>query len=105
MGSPKNLMHSGVAFGWVLTGLINDHIKEWTDDTIQFDPDECGPCAALRDFFLTPRGRSIMDTFIRTVPIVDGPWVWQNADGTVNWDYIDMILQWPKHKRETDDDD
>lgn len=59
---------------------------------------------ALRDFFLTPRGRGVMDTFIRLVPIKDGPWVWQNANGTVNWSYIDMILNWPKHEDREDGD-
>lgn len=97
-------MKSGEAFGWALTGLINDHIRVWSyyedesKDTVEFNPEECGPCAALAEYFLTPRGRDEMDLFIRQVPIEGGPWDWQNKDGTVNWIEIERRLALPKRQ-------
>lgn len=97
-------MKSGEAFGWVLTGLINDHIIIWTNfedtvyDTIQFNPDDCGPCAALAEYFLTPRGRDEMDIFIRQVPKSGQGEDWRNADGTVNWVEIDRRLALPRRR-------
>jgi hypothetical protein len=95
---------SGEAFGWVLTGLINDHIVIWgdyenpADDKVDFHPDRCGLCGALRDYFLTPRGRDEMDVFVRQVPKSGQGEDWRNDDGTVNWIEIDRRLALPRRR-------
>jgi hypothetical protein len=94
-------MKSGEAFGWVLTGLINEHVRVYGDpgsETVEFNPDDCGPCAALKEYFLTPRGRDEVDIFVRQVPRPSGPWQWQNGDGTVNWVEIERRLVLPRHE-------
>lgn len=97
-------MKSGEAFGWVLTALLNDHIVVWSDyedeanDTVDFHPDKCGPCGALLDYFLTPRGRDEVDIFVRQVPKSGQGEDWRNADGSVNWTEIDRRLALPKRR-------
>lgn len=95
-------MNSGEALGWVLTGLINDHVVIFSDyenpanDKVWFEPEICGPCGAFRDFFLTDRGRAVFDSYVCQVPKSGRGEDWRNEDGTVNWAVIEGQLSLPK---------
>lgn len=112
-------MRSGRAHGFLIAGLINDHLRdlfhadEWDylhgcpEDATSFCPKCCGPCAALAEYFNTPRGRAEADAYVLELPKsptrVDGGYDWQLPNGKINWEIIerDMARGWcPNHEEE-----
>jgi hypothetical protein len=111
-------MRSDRAHGFLIAGLINDHLRTWEDaDTWEVNhgapvrytsycPECCGPCAALRDYFNTPRGRAEADAYVMALPRAHRPgfqYDWQNENGSINWEIIeaDMKLGWcPNHEED-----
>lgn len=89
-------MKSGEAFGWLIAGLLNDHVlSRWDPEDLAADPsladrdapyrpDKCGPCGSWRDYFSQAKG--ITDTYTRQLP--DRDWIWMKADGGVDWDFV-----------------
>lgn len=107
-------MNSAKAHGYLIAGLINDHLRtgwnvgqEWgiwaPEGAIIFCPECCGPCAALAKYFNTPRGRAEADTYVLALGKDGGGYDWQLPDGRINWQVIeeDMTKGWcPNHERE-----
>lgn len=107
-------MRSDRAYGFLIAGLINDHLRTLIDQedidlyglgkTTTFCPRCCGPCAALAEYFYTPRGRAEADTYVLALPKSPRPGMgydWQLADGRIDWDVIgeQMKLGWcPNHE-------
>ena len=109
-------MKSGRAHGYLIAGLINDHLRaRWEPDpddkdgelvkgSTSYCPDCCGPCGALRDYFNTPRGRAEADAYVMALPKSPRPdhgYDWQLPNGSINWEIIekDMALGWcPNHE-------
>lgn len=82
-------MKSGEAHGWLFVDLINVHLSEYIDDADgHWAPDQCGPCGALRDFWLTPRGRAIAQAYVNQLSPQDRAWVWA-PDGVIDWAEIE----------------
>ncbi len=87
-------MRSGEAHGWLIAGLINDHLYGWDPDhpdSNTYCPECCGPCGALRDYFNTPRGRAEADSYVlacRGVRTYD----WQRHDGHIDWNVIEQEM-------------
>lgn len=89
-------MKSGEAFGWLIAGLLNDHVlSRWDPEDVREDPrlaeqDRayapccCGPCDAWESYF--SKAQAITDTYTRQLP--DRSWMWMKADGGVNWDFV-----------------
>lgn len=109
------MMRSDRAHGFLIAGLINDHLfgSPWdtvdftlynlAEETTNFCPECCGPCAALAEYFNTPRGRAEADAYAMALPRSPRPgygYDWQNENGSINWDVIEqrMKLGWcPNH--------
>lgn len=105
-------MRSDRAHGFLIAGLINDHLRElWTPDrewglwapggSTAYCPECCGPCAALRDYFYTNRGRAEADAYVLALGKSGGGYDWQLPNGKINWDVIgeQMKLGWcPNHE-------
>lgn len=106
------IMNSAKAHGFLIAGLINDHLRErWDDGTWEgmpegatsFCPECCGPCAALRDYFFTPRGRAEADAYVRALGASGGGYDWQLPDRGIDWKVIeaDMAKGWcPNHEED-----
>ena len=109
-------MGSARAHGFLIAGLINDHLRErwprqeWErmpEHSTSYCPECCGPCAALRDYFFTPRGRAEADAYVMALPKSPRPgygYDWQNENGSIRWDVIeaDMALGWcPNHEEDS----
>lgn len=78
-------MNSGQAHAWLFIDLINVHLREVVDpDDTTYDPDSCGPCKALRDYWLTPRGRAEAQTYLNQLSLEDRTWVWAPG-GVIDW--------------------
>jgi hypothetical protein len=106
-------MNSAKAHGFLIAGLINDHLLGWLDAgyVLEYGLDEataycprcCGPCAALAEYFNTGRGRAEADAYAMALPKSHRPghgYDWQLENGAVNWDVIEewMKLGWcPNH--------
>lgn len=109
-------MRSDRAHGYLIAGLINEHLWTWSEaskwdlragaprEYTSFCPKCCGPCAALAEYFNTPRGRAEADTYamalLRSSRLGWG-YDWQNENGSINWDVIteQMKLGWcPNHE-------
>lgn len=111
-------MRSDRAHGFLIAGLINDHLRGWdTADEwdmrhgapkryTSFCPKCCGPCAALAQYFNTGRGRAEADAYAMALPKSPNPgsgYDWQHENGSINWDVIeaDMKLGWcPNHEED-----
>lgn len=105
-------MNSAKAHGYLIAGLINDHLRErWPGDvwggmpenSTSFCPECCGPCAALAEYFNTPRGRAEADTYVLALGKDGGGYDWQLPDGKINWQVIeeDMAKGWcPNHEED-----
>lgn len=104
-------MRSDKAHGFLIAGLINDHLRPLLDvEDVEyygleganaFCPRCCGPCAALKNYFFTPRGRAEADTYVRALGKSGGGYDWQLPDGGINWDMIaeEMKRGWcPNHE-------
>lgn len=106
-------MNSARAHGFLIAGLINDHL--WTsidredeeyyqlEEARAFCPECCGPCAALAEYFNTNRGRAEADAYVLALPKSPRPdsgYYWQLPNGKINWDMVEelMKLGWcPNH--------
>ena len=103
-------MRSGEAFGWLVAGLINDHVlSRWDPEDLAADPslgeDDtryapccCGPCGAWHDWFSHNTG--ITDSYTRHLP--DRTWIWMTADGGVDWNFMranTSRVACPNHKQ------
>lgn len=110
-------MDSARAHGFLIAGLINDHLRErWPQDmdwggrmpegSTSYAPCCCGPCAALKDYFFTPRGRAEADAYAMALPKSPSPghgYDWQNENGSINWHVIEieMARGWcPNHEED-----
>lgn len=105
-------MNSAKAHGFLIAGLINDHLRErWPRDewagmpeaATSFCPECCGPCAALRDYFFTNRGRAEADAYVKALKRTGSGYDWQLADGGIDWKMIeqDMAKGWcPNHEED-----
>lgn len=112
-------MKSGRAHGFLIAGLINDHLRSWNanpdewekahgcpEEYTDFCPKCCGPCAALAEYFNTPRGRAEADAYVLELPkspTRDGGYDWQLPSGKINWEMIeqDMAKGWcPNHEED-----
>lgn len=107
-------MRSGRAHGYLIAGLINEHLYPHTSDedieryqleeATGFCPECCGPCAALAEYFNTTRGRAEADAYILALPKSPHSsmnYDWQLEDGRINWDMVEewMKLGWcPNHE-------
>lgn len=107
-------MRSDRAHGFLIAGLINDHLFPRIDqeDIDYYNLDEakafcprcCGPCAALAEYFNTVRGRAEADAYAMALPKSPRSgygYSWQNENGSINWDVIEewMKLGWcPNHE-------
>ena len=99
-------MNSGEAFGWLIADLLvhrhlaDEVVDTWDEKwmairglepgyTTSYCPQCCGPCAALAEYFNTPRGRAEADSFTRQLPAgykrPDGGIDYLLPDGAVNW--------------------
>lgn len=112
-------MNSARAHGFLIAGLINDHLRTWSEasewdlragapkEYTSFCPECCGPCAALKEYFFTNRGRAEADAYAMALPRSPRPgygYDWQNDNGSINWSVIeaDMAKGWcPNHKEES----
>lgn len=106
-------MNSARAHGFLIAGLINEHLWEHFEPEVtqyyqleqatNYCPECCGPCAALAEYFNTPRGRAEADAYAMALPRSPRPgwgYDWQNENGSINWDVIEqrMKLGWcPNH--------
>lgn len=106
-------MRSDRAHGFLIAGLINDHLWPKIDvedmeyynlpEASAYCPRCCGPCAALAEYFNTTRGRAEADVYAMALPKSPKPgsgYDWQNENGSINWDRIEelMKLGWcPNH--------
>lgn len=78
-------MKSGQAHAWLFIDLINRHLREVVDpEDATFAPDQCGPCAALRDYWLTSRGRAEAQAYLNQLSLEDRTWVWAPG-GVIDW--------------------
>ena len=110
-------MNSARAHGFLIAGLINDHLRErwpygedWAarmpEGSTSFCPECCGPCAALKEYFNTIRGRAEADAYAMALPKSHRPghgYDWQHENGSINWDVIEaeMALGWcPNHEED-----
>lgn len=111
-------MKSGRAHGFLIAGLINEHLHtfvgeldEWEkangapEGYTSFCPKCCGPCLALADYFNTPRGRAEADAYVLELPKSPRPdhmYDWQLPSGKINWEIIeqDMAKGWCPHHEE-----
>lgn len=111
-------MRSDRAHGFLIAGLINDHLREWREankwdlragapkEYTTYCPQCCGPCGALGEYFNTPRGRAEADAYAMVLPkshLPDMGYEWQNDNGSINWKIIerDMAKAWcPNHKED-----
>ena len=107
-------MKSDRAHGFLIAGLINEHLWEHFDPEVtrcyqleeatNYCPECCGPCAALGEYFNTPRGRAEADAYAMALPKSHRPgdgYDWQNENGSINWDAIEdrMKRGWcPNHE-------
>lgn len=106
-------MKSGRAHGFLIAGLINDHLREYeTADEwdirqgapkryTSFCPKCCGPCAALAEYFNTPRGRAEADAYVLELKKTGSGYDWQLPSGKINWEIIeaDIAKGWcPNHE-------
>jgi hypothetical protein len=115
MGSDGTMrpMGSAKAHGFLIAGLINDHLRDvfypndwdWThgcpEGATSFCPTCCGPCAALAEYFNTPRGRSEADAYVLALGKAGMGYDWQLPNGKINWEVIeaDMAKGWcPNHE-------
>lgn len=103
-----------MAHGFLIAGLINDHLFPRIDQedidyynleqATAYCPRCCGPCAALAEYFNTTRGRAEADAYAMALPRASQrgfQYDWQNENGSINWDIIDeyMKLGWcPNHE-------
>lgn len=82
-------MKSGQAHAWLFIDLINVHLAEYIDDADgQWAPDECGPCGALRDYWLTPRGRAEAQAYMNQLEPDNRNWSWCPF-GVIDWAEIE----------------
>jgi hypothetical protein len=110
-------MNSARAHGFLIAGLINDHLRlrwpegeDWAgrmpEGSTSFCPCCCGPCGALKEYFVTSRGRAEADAYVMALPKSHQPghgYDWQNENGSINWEIIEaeMALGWcPNHKED-----
>lgn len=108
------IMNRAKAHGFLIAGLINDHLREWTTELDEWErkngapeggytsfcPRCCGPCAALADYFFTNRGRAEADAYAKALG-ASGGYDWQLPNGHINWEIIerDMAKGWcPNHE-------
>lgn len=102
-------MNSAKAHGFLIAGLINDHLFARLDqedvdyynlpEATAFCPRCCGPCAALKKYFFTKRGRAEADIYVKALG-KSGGYDWQLPDGGINWLIVaeKMKLGWcPNH--------
>lgn len=103
-------MDSGRAFGWLIADLLvhrhlmTEVVDDWgrvyytkrgldPDTVTTFCPECCGPCAALAEYFNTPRGRAEADSFTRQLPAEykrpDGGIDYLLPDGGINWTWVE----------------
>lgn len=90
-------MDSAKAHGFLIAGMINDHLLSCIDEedelrydlegATQFCPRCCGPCAALAGYFATPRGRGDADAYTQALGAAGG-YDWQKPNGSVDWDWV-----------------
>ena len=81
-------MNSGQAHAWLFIDLINRHLRDTVDpNDCPFNPDQCGPCQTLRDYWLTPRGRAEAQVYLNQLSLENRTWVWAPG-GVVDWNEI-----------------
>jgi hypothetical protein len=78
-------MKAGQAHAWLFIDLINRHLREVVDpDDSTYDPDGCGPCQSLRDYWLTLRGRADAQVYLNQLSPGDREWAWAPG-GVIDW--------------------
>lgn len=78
-------MNSGQAHAWLFIALINEHLADWIEDKdSEYNPDQCGPCGALRDYWFTPRGRAEAQVYLNQLSLENRTWVWAPG-GVIDW--------------------
>jgi len=103
-------MNSAKAHGFLIAGLINDHLwPQWRfsgfadapEGSTNYMPCCCGPCSAMARYFNTPRGRTEADTYILALGKDGGGYCWQLRNGKINWDAVERLMSagWcPNHE-------
>lgn len=82
-------MNSEQAVAWLFIDLINRHLREVVDPfDATYDPDRCGPCKALRDYWLTTVGKMHAQDCLNHLSLEDRTWVWA-PDGIIDWTEIE----------------
>lgn len=103
-------MGSAKAHGFMIAGVINDHVLSSPsqvmepgeliilgldpENTSDFCPRCCGPCAAFMEYFNTPRGRAEADSYVRALGSEGGGYIWQTKDRGINWKLIEVRMCW-----------
>lgn len=96
-------MKAGEAHGLLFIDLVNVHLRDTVDpDDMPYAPEECGPCAALRDFWVTPRGRAVAQTYMSRLGPDDRNWVWAPG-GIIDWKQIENRMAGIREPNEEDD--
>lgn len=82
-------MNTEQAVAWSFIDLINTHLRQFVDpeDTL-FDPARCGPCKALRDYWLTTIGKMHAQDCLNHLSPEDRTWVWAPG-GVIDWAEIE----------------
>lgn len=97
-------MNSGEAHGWLFVDLVNVHLRDTVDPyDIPYAPDHCGPCGALRDFWVTPRGRAIAQTYLNQLAPENRNWVW-SPGGVIDWTQIEVRMAGRRMRYDEEDD-
>lgn len=85
-------MNPEQAVAWSFIDLINTHLRQFVDpeDTL-FDPRRCGPCKALRDYWLTTVGKMHAQDCLNHLSMQDRTWAWAPG-GFIDWTEIERRM-------------
>lgn len=85
-------MNSGQAHAWLFIDLINRHLRQFVDpDDSLYEPEGCGPCSTLVNYWLTPQGRDEAQAYLDQLSPADRQWAWAPG-GVIDWAQIEARI-------------